>query len=178
MGKIREVFKKFLGFEEDTSLMDELDEAIQRQKMTATTTKQEELSEELSAYQEVENEASTNRIHHPNQYQGYGIEPDFETVTYTPRDGKQDKREQFAQIYQELERESMMNRELVIRPRDFSDACTVVERIAEGNVVVMDLEGLHIETCKRIADFVLGAVFVMQGEVEKISGRVFRFWVD
>ncbi|HEY8436903.1 MAG TPA: cell division protein SepF [Haloplasmataceae bacterium] len=172
MGKFREKFKKFLGFEEETSLMDRMDEAIQRQKIAATTTKPEDLARELNASYREEYNQPLDMTTSPH------AEPQFETVTHTPRDARHERREQFAQIYEELGREASMAREIVIKPRDFSDACTIVERIAEGNVVVMDLEGLPIETCKRVADFVLGAVFVMQGEVEKISGRVFRFWVD
>lgn len=177
MGKFREVFKKFLGFEEETSLMDEIDDAIHRQKKSATTTKTEELSREL---QHMGQTNAINSIDTMNPtYSRYEYdEPNYETVTSTPADARDDRRRQFAQIYEEFERETGHNRELIIKPRDFSDACTIVERIAEGNVVVMDLEDLSIETCKRIADFVLGAVFVMQGEVEKVSGRVFRFWVE
>lgn len=177
MGKFREVIKKFLGFEEETSLMDEIDGAISRQKAVATTNKSEDLAREINQMNRM-NQASSMTPLNQTQYRREYVEPDFETVTHTPADARIEKRQQFAQIYEELERESQYNSELVIKPRDFSDACTIVERIAEGNVVVMDLEGLNIDTCKRIADFVLGAVFVMQGEVEKVSGRVFRFWVE
>jgi cell division inhibitor SepF len=65
-----------------------------------------------------------------------------------------------------------------IYPKTFEDACEVVDYIATGKIVTINMEELSIDVCKRIADFVLGATYVLQGDVEKISGKVFRFWIE
>lgn len=68
--------------------------------------------------------------------------------------------------------------EITMYPENFSDACEVVEQIASGKIVTINMEALDLDTCKRISDFVLGAVYVLQGDVEKVGSRSFRFWVD
>lgn len=156
MGKFRNVFKKFLGFEEVAEMDYDFETVLSQRK-------QEE--------QNIEYEQSKVGSQNIDQFK-------FDEPTQV-RERRPDRRESFAEIYNEFEQPQTKRRnEMMIKPRDFSDACTVVERIAEGNVVIMDLEQLDMETCKRISDFVLGAVFVMQGDVEKISARVFRFWVE
>jgi cell division inhibitor SepF len=65
-----------------------------------------------------------------------------------------------------------------IYPKTFEDACEAVDYIATGKVVTINMDDLSIEVSKRIADFVLGATYVLQGDVEKLSGKVFRFWIE
>ncbi|MDF2698448.1 MAG: cell division protein SepF [Haloplasmataceae bacterium] len=70
------------------------------------------------------------------------------------------------------------NKEIVLYPKSFEDACDVVEKLEKGYVVILNMEEIDIDICKRISDFVLGAIFVLQGDVEKISKKTFRFWTN
>lgn len=81
-------------------------------------------------------------------------------------------------IYDEVEPAPVKRKEIVMYPNSFSQACDVVEKIVLGYVVVVDMEDVEIDTCKRIADFVLGAVYVLDGDVEKVSKKVFKFWIE
>lgn len=68
--------------------------------------------------------------------------------------------------------------EITLYPKSFSDACVIVEHLEAGNIVTIDLSNTDIETSKRITDFVLGAIYALNGDVEKISRKVFRFWLN
>src|SRR5690554_4433745 len=114
MGKLKNAFRRFLGFEEETA--EEL----------ATMRFEEDLR--LQKEQDVQSE---QRHHHQHV-----VQPE---VTQTP--------------YERIEPGTQ--EEIVLYPKTYADASIVVDRIAQGYVVVMDLETVDIETCKRISDFVL-----------------------
>ncbi len=67
--------------------------------------------------------------------------------------------------------------EITLYPKVFGDACEVVEQLEQGNIVTINMNDVDIDTCKRITDFVLGAIYVLNGDVEKLSKKVFRFWI-
>jgi len=69
------------------------------------------------------------------------------------------------------------NMEIRLYPRAYEDACEVIEQLEKGNTVIVDLSDVDIDTSKRITDFIAGALYVLNGDVEKISKKVFRFWI-
>lgn len=69
------------------------------------------------------------------------------------------------------------NEDITLYPKTFGDACDIVEHLEKGYIVTIDMNDVDIDTCKRITDFVLGAIYVLNGDVEKISRKVFRFWL-
>ncbi len=82
-------------------------------------------------------------------------------------------------LYQEEVKPTVMMKkpmEVKLYPKTFGDACEVIEQLENGNTVLIDMNDVDIDTCKRITDFVLGAIYVLNGDVEKISKKVFRFW--
>jgi|SRR5690554_1020646 len=68
--------------------------------------------------------------------------------------------------------------EVMLYPKSFSDACVIVEHLETGSIVTIDMSEVDIDTSKRITDFVLGAIYALNGDVEKISRKVFRFWIN
>lgn len=68
--------------------------------------------------------------------------------------------------------------EITLYPKSFSDACVIVEHLEAGKIVTIDVSDVDFETSKRITDFVLGAIYALNGDVEKISRKVFRFWIN
>jgi cell division inhibitor SepF len=99
-------------------------------------------------------------------------------------DELQDKmNEEFAEetLYSEPEyykTQKYQTEEVMLFPKAFSDACEIVENLEVGNIVTIDMNDVELDTCKRITDFVLGAIYVLNGDVEKISRKVFRFWTN
>jgi cell division inhibitor SepF len=148
MGKFKSIFKKFLGFEDD--LFEE----------------EEENSVDL--------EAELNK-----QKSYYGAkdhnEPDTQEKNedLSVRNQQNSPNQKLNESYQNKQRQ-----EIVMYPKIFGEACDVVEKIELGYVVIVDMDDIEIDTCKRIADFVLGAVYVLEGDVEKVSKKVFKFWLD
>ncbi len=68
--------------------------------------------------------------------------------------------------------------EITLYPKTFADASEIVEHLAAGNIVTINMDDVDIDICKRITDFVLGAIYVLDGDVEKISKKCFRFWTN
>ena len=61
----------------------------------------------------------------------------------------------------------------MIKPANFDDSREICETLLSGRAVVINMEGLHIETAQRIIDFVSGACFSMGGNLQMISKYVF-----
>ena len=61
----------------------------------------------------------------------------------------------------------------IIRPKDFQEGMTVVERLKEDRVVVFSVEDTDYEMGTRIVDFVSGACFARDGHIQKISRNIF-----
>ncbi|MCI6914899.1 MAG: cell division protein SepF [Lachnospiraceae bacterium] len=65
------------------------------------------------------------------------------------------------------------NEVYVIKPMEFDDAQTVVDFLASGKAIVINMEGLQLDSAQRIIDFIGGAVYGMQGSLKGISGNIF-----
>ncbi len=61
----------------------------------------------------------------------------------------------------------------VIKPSTFEDSKEVTETLLSGRAVVLNMEGMHVETAQRIIDFVSGACYSMNGNLQKISNYIF-----
>lgn len=58
---------------------------------------------------------------------------------------------------------------LMSSPTAIKEACTVINSIKSGKIVIMSLERADEETAQRIIDFVSGAMFALGGEISKAS---------
>ncbi len=61
----------------------------------------------------------------------------------------------------------------VIKPQDISHAQTVTQYLKEGNLVVINMEGIEIHTAQRIIDFIGGACDALDGSIQGISNNIF-----
>ena len=61
----------------------------------------------------------------------------------------------------------------VIKPQDISHAQTVTQYLKEGNLVVINMEGIEIHTAQRIIDFIGGACDALDGSIQGISNSIF-----
>lgn len=64
---------------------------------------------------------------------------------------------------------------LVIEPKNFEECRTLVDNLKAKKPVIVNLEKLETETAKKIFDFLNGAVYALNGNVNKITSNIFIF---
>ncbi|MPW26020.1 DUF552 domain-containing protein [Alkalibaculum sp. M08DMB] len=62
---------------------------------------------------------------------------------------------------------------LVVEPEFFNDAPSICENLKNNKTVVVNLENTDYEDGRKIFDFLSGAVFALDGTIQKISENVF-----
>lgn len=62
---------------------------------------------------------------------------------------------------------------LVLDPEFFNDAPGIVNKIKENKTVVVNLKNTEYEDGRKIFDFLNGAVFALEGSINKIADNVF-----
>lgn len=62
---------------------------------------------------------------------------------------------------------------LVLEPEVFKDAPSICNKIRSGKTVVMNLKNTDYENGRKIFDFLSGALFALDGSINKIADNVF-----
>lgn len=68
---------------------------------------------------------------------------------------------------------SSMNEVFVIKPMAFDDAQTVSDDLKSGKTIIINMEGLEIDSAQRIIDFIGGACYGLGGDLQAISANIF-----
>ena len=61
----------------------------------------------------------------------------------------------------------------VIKPTAIEDELEITDTLMNGRTVIVNMEGLNVETAQRIIDFISGSVYAMHGNLQKISNFIF-----
>ena len=61
----------------------------------------------------------------------------------------------------------------VIRPSSIEDAREITDTLLANRTVVLNLEGIEVDTAQRIIDFTSGSCYAMSGNLQKISHYIF-----
>ena len=61
----------------------------------------------------------------------------------------------------------------MVIPTSFGDSKEICDHLLAGKTVVLNMEGLHTEIAQRIIDFASGAVYSINGNLQKISNFIF-----
>ena len=61
----------------------------------------------------------------------------------------------------------------MIKPTTMEDSREVCDYLLAGKAVVLNMEGIHMETAQRIIDFASGATYSIVGNLQKISNYIF-----
>ncbi len=61
----------------------------------------------------------------------------------------------------------------VIKPTSVEDAREITETLLASRTVVLNVEGLDVQTAQRIIDFTSGSCFAINGKLRKISNYIF-----
>jgi len=72
-----------------------------------------------------------------------------------------------------VRKEDSMNNVCMIMPKGFEDANLIADKLTEGCGVVMNLEGIDMNAAQRIIDFASGACYAVNGNLQKISKKIF-----
>lgn len=64
---------------------------------------------------------------------------------------------------------------IVIEPKGFEEVQTIVDHLKNKRAVIINLEETEKTTARRIADFLGGAIYALEGTMQKISGSIFLF---
>lgn len=67
------------------------------------------------------------------------------------------------------------NEVVVVEPRSFDDAATIVQHLKDRKIVMLNLHLLDKEQSQRTIDFICGAAHALNGTAQKISDMVFIF---
>lgn len=66
-----------------------------------------------------------------------------------------------------------MSRIVSVRPRSYNEARVIGENFRDGIPVIMNLSDMEDGEEKRLVDFAAGLVFGLQGNIERVSSKVF-----
>lgn len=64
---------------------------------------------------------------------------------------------------------------MVIEPTSFEESQKLVDSLKESKPVIINLEQLDAEVARKIFDFLSGATYALEGNVQKIANNIFVF---
>ena len=65
------------------------------------------------------------------------------------------------------------NKMIHLEPRAFSEAQTIADYLKSRNTVVVNLKRVTPEVAKRIVDFLSGALYAIEGDLQKLGNGIF-----
>ncbi|MHA8138665.1 cell division protein SepF [Lactobacillaceae bacterium Scapto_B20] len=73
------------------------------------------------------------------------------------------------------QRQSQNSKISIFEPRIYSDAKKIAGSLIDNNAVIVNFSHADNSSITRIIDFLTGAVFTIDGSIERIGSRVFLF---
>jgi cell division inhibitor SepF len=64
---------------------------------------------------------------------------------------------------------------IIVEPTNFDEVQTIVDNLKNRQTVILNLEDTDKNTARRIADFLSGAIYALDGSMQKVSGAIFLF---
>ncbi|NLZ93189.1 MAG: cell division protein SepF, partial [Firmicutes bacterium] len=64
---------------------------------------------------------------------------------------------------------------VITKPYEFAEAEAIVRHIKNKKSVLVNLEETEISEAKRIIDFISGATYALDGNMQKVSQQIFVF---
>ena len=61
----------------------------------------------------------------------------------------------------------------VIKPTSFEDAREIAETLLADRTVILNMEGLDLALAQRLIDFISGACYAIDGNLQKVSNYIF-----
>ena len=67
---------------------------------------------------------------------------------------------------------------ILIEPNSFDECPKLVDSLKSRKPIIINLEKLETETARKIFDFLSGATYALDGNVQKIANNIFIFTPD
>jgi cell division inhibitor SepF len=64
---------------------------------------------------------------------------------------------------------------VVVEPESFEEVQSIVDHLKNKRAVILNLEETEKTTARRIADFLGGAIYSLDGTMQRVSGSIFLF---
>ena len=64
---------------------------------------------------------------------------------------------------------------VVIKPQSFEESPKLVDSLRAKKPVIINLEDLETDTARKIFDFLSGATYALNGNVQKVANNIFLF---
>ena len=61
----------------------------------------------------------------------------------------------------------------VIKPSSIEDEIEITDTLVNGRTVIINMEGLNVDTAQRIIDFTSGSAYALHGNLQKVSNFIF-----
>lgn len=88
---------------------------------------------------------------------------------------KKDSREKDRGKLLSLSNASKSARMVIIEPNGFEEVQMIVDHLKNRQTVILNLEDTDKIIARRIADFLGGAIYALDGSMQKVSGSIFLF---
>ncbi len=62
---------------------------------------------------------------------------------------------------------------VLYEPNDFEEAPSIVEDLKNRKPVIINLENIDVELAKKFFDFLNGAIYALDGSIQKVSSGIF-----
>ncbi|HBE76612.1 MAG TPA: cell division protein SepF [Firmicutes bacterium] len=64
---------------------------------------------------------------------------------------------------------------VVVEPESFEEVQAIVDHLKNKRAVILNLEETEKTTARRVADFLSGAIYALDGTMQRVSGSIFLF---
>ncbi len=109
-----------------------------------------------------------------DEYEEYA---DYEEVVEEPMDSYEAQVTPISRAFSHQEPSGFANTELrritTVHPRSYNDARVIGEAFRDGTPVIMNLSDMDDADAKRLVDFSAGLIFGLQGNIERVTSKVF-----
>ena len=99
----------------------------------------------------------------------FGVEENEEIVT---ENGGEDEYYKVSKT-EDINSTSGKNKMILFEPRAYSETTQIVDYLKNRNTVVVNLKRVTPDQAKRIVDFLTGALYAMNGNLQKLGGGIF-----
>lgn len=86
--------------------------------------------------------------------------------------GYQRNREKVVDMYNQKSDAMKM---IVLEPKSFEECPKLVDSLKQNKPVILNLENMEAETARKIFDFLSGATYALNGNVQKVAENIFIF---
>ncbi len=62
---------------------------------------------------------------------------------------------------------------MISRPSEFQDAANIADQLQKRNVLILNIESLAPDVCRRILDFLSGVIYAMEGRMSKVANGTY-----